>query len=100
MEDFLRWAHPGVLGTLGALAFVFGVAWVFLTQPEVEDDVKVFIRRGRNILGLILMAAFIWQLFAAASVNVTPRAVIDRTDVNRQIDRFEDRAGDAHSNAH
>lgn len=89
--DFLRWAQPNILATLSVLAVVLFAAWFILQQPEIEKDVKQIVRRVRATLVLILLAIFVWQIISAASVNLTPRSVIDRSDVNRQIDKFEKR---------
>lgn len=89
--DFLRWMQPSILATLGFLVFIIFVTWMFLKQPEIDDDVKLIVRRIRGFLVAVIFALFFWQIFAAASVNVTPRSVIDRSDVNHQNKQFEKR---------
>ena len=89
--DFLRLAQPGILVTLGGLFFVLLVAWFVTRQAEIEERTRVYVRRARNLFVVVFAAAFIWQLFAMASVNVAPRSVIDRSDVDASNRNFNNR---------
>ncbi len=89
VSDFARLIQPGAMAALGGIVFVFIVAWAVLRIPEINDDTKKGIKQVRILLVLLLVVVFLWQVIAAAMVNATPRSTIDRSDVNDQNKKFD-----------
>ena len=88
--DFVRLTQPGIIVTLGGLFFVMIAAW-FVTRQGLEERTKSYVRWGRNIIAILFVAAFAWQVFAMASVNVAPRSTLDRSDVDSSNRNFNNR---------
>lgn len=100
MENIIRSFHGPILGLLGFLIFLAVVALIalrFRVEEEFATDYKKWVKRVWLFLSLIAIAFFIWSLLTYASVNSTPRALIDRSEVKAQTDNFKKRGDDSYN---
>ena len=88
MEDYLRLYLPQIVGVAITLV-VIAVAAVVANRYFPEE--QQMIRTGRNAFALLVLFGFALYLLASGSVIVTPRKVIDRSDVMQQQKAFEER---------
>lgn len=94
LEGFGRLIMGPGIGTAISIIVILLLAWLAIRWiPDSEDamSIKKWIRRGRNVLIAFACIGFIIFVVNAASVNLTPRSVIDRDDVNKQQEEFENR---------
>ncbi|KKR01037.1 MAG: hypothetical protein UT26_C0036G0016 [Microgenomates group bacterium GW2011_GWC1_39_12] len=84
-EDILRFAQPALIWILGATLFVFVATQVIISvmkRSNVESKTIGYVKWVRNILLLLLIIAFVWQLGVALSINAVDRSVIDRDGID------------------
>ncbi len=89
LEDFLR-LYLGQI--VAVILFIF--ITVFVTarvKRYAPTDEKEKINKIRNVILWIILVGFGIYLFYSSSVNLTPRKVIDRNEVNKQQQDFEQR---------
>ncbi len=91
--DFVRFLHGPLLSTFGALIVLFVVS-VFVLKTA-DETAKPTIRKVRNWMALSLVCLLAWFAFSAATVNVVPRAVIDRSVANERADVLEQQGKEA-----
>lgn len=92
MVDFLRLYHTSLLGTLFFLVVIIVLAAVLI--PRLPDENRRAGRRATFVLCLAVLFVGALALLASMSVNQTPRGVLDRSDVEKQQERFEERHQD------
>mgnify|MGYP001611200984 CR=1 FL=1 len=88
MEDYLRLYLGKIVGVIVALVVTMALAAVAKRYVPAESRA---ISTGRNVLMVAVLFGFGIYLFTSGSVNVTPRKVIDRSDVLQQQKAFEER---------
>lgn len=88
MEDYLRLYLPQIVGVIIAVVFIVVAAAV---AHRYFPDEQQTIRTVRIVLVLLILFGFGIYLFTSGSVNVTPRKVIDRSDVMQHQKDFEER---------
>jgi hypothetical protein len=91
--DFIRFLHGPLLSTLGALLVVWLLATVLL--KNADDEMKPYIRKGRNWVTALILLALAWFAFSAATVNEVPRKVIDRSVANERAKIVEEQGREA-----
>lgn len=96
MFDFLRSTHGTVVAFVGFGLLVYMVCWVLIRGVSRSDDpgIATLIRRikfWRNTILVVAGVGLVAVLANMALVNVTPRAAIDRTSVEKQADDYEQR---------
>jgi hypothetical protein len=88
--DFLRSLHGQIF-----ILILYSVAVIlvgFITRNKSSDPkTRKVVSWVIIILVAIGIAGFIYTATHMASVNLTPRKVIDRSDVNQQTDSFKER---------
>ena len=89
--DFARLMQPTIMSAVGGIVLVILTGWFVMWRMGASDEVRGYVRRARNALVLVLLAVLVWRVVTVASVNLTPRATIDRSDLDRQNRDFEKR---------
>ncbi|MFA6364902.1 MAG: hypothetical protein WCW78_00670 [Candidatus Paceibacterota bacterium] len=90
MFDFLRVLHPQILSVVVFLLVLWIAIIVSLKIDKRKDVQRVLPKIGRWITGLTVLGFLIYAL-QFASVNETPRAVIDRSATEEGKKNFEKR---------
>ena len=60
-----------------------------LKRAEIDETAAKFIKGAICILYLIIMIVVISNGLKSVSVNLAPKSTIDRSDLNKQTDRYE-----------
>lgn len=90
--DFLRFLQGPLLGLVGFSLLVLVASSIIRKRLDNDDPARKTVGTIRNWLLVIAVACVAWFAFKAASVNVVPRSVIDRSITNEQADRLEQQA--------
>ena len=85
--DFVRFLHPQLLGLFGFMILVLIVST--LVKKTGATDVNL-VNKVRNWLLVVALAGVAWFAFSAATINETPRKVIDRSVINERADTLKD----------
>jgi len=96
MIDFIRSLHTGIGAFFGALVFVWMTRWLvfqFFLPSNTDEHEKMtdMVNKVTKVAFTVIVVSFGVYVLFFASVNETPRSVIDRSSVNSQIKEFEQR---------
>ncbi|KKQ81346.1 MAG: hypothetical protein UT05_C0019G0005 [Parcubacteria group bacterium GW2011_GWF2_38_76] len=92
--DFARLLHGPILGLIPAIAVIIVIFWAILKYGGLSNGEMNGVRTARTWVLIITAVGFGWYAIKMASVNVTPRAVIDRSIVEERKSVLEE---DTHS---
>jgi len=91
MEGFLRLMWGPAVGLIICWVLALIVAAYLSRNNAMDKKAVVMIKRIRNFVLVAATLLFLLYAFHAASVNLTPRSVIDRSAVQKQVQDFEKR---------
>jgi len=91
MEDYLRLYLIQIVALIITVVIIIAVAFAVKRYAPMDEGERRIVNRVRNILIVIILFGFGLYLFSSGSVNVTPRKVIDRSEINKQQQEFEKR---------
>ena len=86
MNDFIRINHAAILSLVGILVFLT-IVWHFVKKFLIAELDTEAVQLGGRIfktIVILIVIGFGWFLIAQASVNNTPRQVIDRSVLQEQ----------------
>lgn len=89
LENLVRMQHGPILETLGLLLLTWVFAVAIRKLPVFGRKTRLLAYRGALVLSAFIIAFFFWTLANHASVNMTPRSVIDRSHVNESAENFD-----------
>lgn len=90
-SDFWRLVHVPMLWTIGIVVAIFVASNIAETLLEENDEEAEMVEKVRNILLTIVGVGFLMFVFVSGSINTTSRSVIDRSDINKEQERYEER---------
>ena len=91
MEDYLRLYLPQIVAVVIFIAIVIITAIAVKHYAPLDEGGRRIVNRVRNALIVLVLIVFGLYLFSSGSINVTPRKVIDRSEVDKQQQDFKER---------
>ncbi len=88
--DFVRLLHGPILGLIPALVVIIVIFWAIVKYGELSDSEMRDVRTARRWVLVLVIVVFSWYAIKMASVNVTSRAVIDRSVVEERKSTLEE----------
>jgi hypothetical protein len=92
IEGFFRLILWPAVSTVLFIGVTWIVIWFilrWLPQRSEIKNTKKWVKRTGVILTVVAVLVFIIFVISAATANLTPRSTIDRSGVEQQIDKFE-----------
>jgi NADH:ubiquinone oxidoreductase subunit 6 (subunit J) len=97
MPDFLNALLPFIFVFLGTMLVIFIARMVILRHVE-NEEARRSVKKAFVTIFVVAALFFGYRFFMYTAVNETPQSVIDRHDVNHQIQEFDQRVHDDRDN--
>lgn len=91
MEDYLRMYLSQIVAVIVTIALIVFAVFFAKRYVPLDENGRKKVNKIRNDVILVILVLLGVYLFSSGTVNVTPRKVIDRSDVDQQQREFEER---------